>query len=303
MRYAIGIDIGGTKIASGIVNEKGNLIQKEVVKSDPSDKESMFSRVKTCVKELLNHSSIPADEIFGIGAGIPGKVDQKNGVAVFQNNLPWGNFPFVKRIQEALKIDRVVIDNDVYMAAFAEWKEANLKTTDLFVYITISTGISCSIIQGGEFIWGAGFAGEIGLVPVHVQNKERHMERLELTASGPAVQARAREMYEDGTLTTKEIFSAFYSGDSKAKQLIDEMASSLTHGVYMINSLLDPHKIVFGGSVATHNPYLLTVVKEKLERYLIDEQRHILDGMEISQLGNEQGIIGAGLRVFDVDAS
>ncbi|MBT2215974.1 ROK family protein [Virgibacillus dakarensis] len=300
MKYAIGIDIGGTKIASGIVNEKGDLIQKEVVKSDPSDKERMFSQVITSVEALLNHSSIPANEIYGIGAGIPGKVDRENGIAVFQNNLPWSNFRFVNRIQEALQIDRVVIDNDVYMAAFAEWKEAGLGEKELFVYITISTGIACAIIQGGQFIRGAGFAGEIGLVPVYAGDRGKHLERLEWTASGPAVQARAREEYGDDSLTAKELFSAFYSGDAKVKQLIDEMASSLTHGVYMIHSLLDPHKIVFGGSVATHNPYLLNVVREKLASYLIEEQKHILDEMDISRLGNEQGVIGAGLRALEL---
>src|SRR5690625_966889 len=113
MRYAIGIDIGGTKIASGIVNQHGDLIQQEIIKSDPSDREKMFSQVITCVERLMNHSSIPLSEIDGIGAGVPGKIDRDNGVALFQNNLPWRDFPFVKRIQKQFKIECVVLDNDV----------------------------------------------------------------------------------------------------------------------------------------------------------------------------------------------
>src|SRR5699024_3929616 len=136
MRYAIGIDVGGTKIASGIVNQQGDLIQQEVVDSDPSDCEKMFEKVVLCVEDLMNHSSIPIIEIYGIGAGVPGKVDVKNGVAIFQNNLPWSNFPFLKRIQDKFKINNITVDNDVYMAAFAEWKAAHL-TNELFVYLTI----------------------------------------------------------------------------------------------------------------------------------------------------------------------
>ncbi|MBR7796024.1 MULTISPECIES: ROK family protein [Virgibacillus] len=298
MRYAIGIDIGGTTVEAGIVNEKGDLIQKESVQSDPSNKEKMFLQVIQCVNQLLNHSSIPEDEIYGIGAGIPGKIDRRNGVAVFQNNLPWSNFPIVHRLREALGIDNIVIDNDVYMAAFAEWKEAKMLEDELFVYITISTGISCSIIQGGNFIRGAGFAGELGLIPVFTHTADHSMERLEHAASGPAMQAKARSIYVNEALVTKDIFIHFTRGESNASRLVDEMIHALTQGVYMINSILDPHKIVFGGSVATYNPYILPLLKDKLKNYLIEEQLHILQNMEISNLNNGQGIIGAGLRAF-----
>ncbi|GAA0591537.1 glucokinase [Virgibacillus siamensis] len=296
MRYAIGIDIGGTKTASGIVNENGDLIQKEVVPSDTSDKESMFSQVATCVEKLMNHSSIPVEEIFGIGAGVPGKVDRENGIAVFQNNLPWKNFPFVERLQDIFGFERMVIDNDVYMAAFAEWKKADLSAEEFFVYITVSTGISSSIIQGGEFLRGAGFAGEIGLIPVPLE--KTGWERLEKVAAGPALTKRAQKLYQSDRVTAKDVFTAFYRGDAVAEKLVDDVAASIAHGVYTINSLIDPHKLVFGGSVITHNPVLLKIIRQKLTPYAIEEQMHILNAMEVSQLGSDQGVIGAGLSVF-----
>jgi len=298
LKYAIGIDIGGTTIASGIVNQQGDIIQQEIVNSDPSDREKMFEKVVLCVEKLMNHSSIPLSEIYGIGAGVPGKIDRDNGIAVFQNNLPWSNFPFVKRIQDHFKIDKVTMDNDVYMAAYAEWKAAQL-TDELFVYMTISTGISASIIHAGQFIRGAGFAGEVGLVPVYAPYEESKVERLEKTAAGPALEKHANQRMKTNAMTGKELFQAFYNKDSNAKELIDDVTSSLVQGIYMINSLLDPHKIVFGGSVITQNPVLLELIKDKLDSHLIDEQKHILDHMAISQLGNGQGIIGAGLSVLD----
>ncbi|MGX4668654.1 ROK family protein [Cerasibacillus sp. JNUCC 74] len=296
MKYAIGIDIGGTKVAAGIVNEHGDLIQQELVSSDPSSKEAMFQRVVQCVEQLMNHSSIPLQEIYGIGAGIPGKVDREKGIAVFQNNVPWRNFPFVDRLREALGMERIIIDNDVYMAAFAEWRAANMSDEELFVYLTISTGISCSIIQGGRYIRGAGFAGELGLIPIDTKNRKQPFVRLENAASGPAIQQKARDIYKNDQMFTKDIFENYIRGDAKAEQLIEEMVFVISKGVYLINCLLDPHKIIFGGSVMAYNPYLIEQIKKKLEPYLLAEQKHILESMEINKLNNGQGIIGAGLR-------
>lgn len=296
MKYSIGIDIGGTKVAAGIVNEYGNLIQQVKVSSDPTNKETMFAKVVQCVEQLLDHSSIPKHEIYGIGAGVPGKVDRERGIAVYQNNLPWDNFPFMERLQKAIGIDKIAIDNDVYMAAFAEWKKAEMANQELLVYITISTGISCSIIQDGEFIRGAGFAGELGLIPVYSKLNSEALQRLENAASGPAMQLQARKIYADDQVITKDIFANYLTGDEEAQQLIEEMVFVLTQGVYIVNSLLDPHKIVFGGSVVTHNPWLLELIKVKLQTYLLAEQIHIVENMEISKLNNHQGIIGAGLR-------
>lgn len=253
MKYAIGIDIGGTKIAAGIVNEHGDLIQQELVSSDPSSKEAMFQRVVQCVEQLMNHSSIPLQEIYGIGAGIPGKVDREKGIAVFQNNVPWRNFPFVDRLREALGIERIIVDNDVYMAAFAEWRAANMSDKELFVYLTVSTGISCSIIQGGRYIRGAGFAGELGLIPIDTKKEKEPLIRLENAASGPAIQQKARSIYKNDQMFTKDIFENYIRGDAKAEQLVEEMVLVISKGVYIINCLLDPHTIIFGGSVMAYN--------------------------------------------------
>lgn len=298
MKYAIGIDIGGTTVASGIVNQNGDLIQQEIIKSDPTDAEKMFDSVVTCVEKVLTHSSIPKEQIDGIGVGVPGKVNRDAGIAVFQNNLPWANFPVAKRIREAFQMDHVVIDNDVYMATFAEWSKLNMGPDELFIYLTISTGISCAIIQGGQFIRGAGFAGEMGLVPVIAPKEAKGIERLEKIAAGPAIERYAKKVFSDDKITAEMVFKQLAEGDPVAKSLIDEVVSSLTHGIYLMTSLLDPHKIVLGGSVATHNPVLLTLIKDQLASHVIDEQKHILNCIEISTMGNGQGIIGAGLSAL-----
>jgi glucokinase len=288
MKKAIGLDIGGTKIAAGIISEAGELLYRQEVKSDPSDRESMFKQVVTAVEQVLRGTSF--SEIEGIGVGVPGKVDRENGIAIFQNNLPWQQFPIAARLQEQFgSILPTTVDNDVYMAAFAEWKAAQGKRNETFVYVTLSTGISCSIIHNGSFLRGAGFAGELGLIPV--LSKEGN-ERLEKIAAGPGIQNIAG-------VPTKDVFTGYVSGSKEFQSIIDEAANHLAQGLYSISSLIDPHKMVFGGSVIVNNPFLLKLIKEKLKTYQISEQQHLLDQMSISTLAQNNGVIGAGLRVFE----
>ncbi|NYE03346.1 glucokinase [Bacillus niacini] len=287
MKKAIGIDIGGTKIAAGIISESGELLHQQEVKSDPSDRESMFKQVVTAVEQVLKGTLL--SEIEGIGAGVPGKVDRENGIAIFQNNLPWQQFPIAARLREQFGAKPITIDNDVYMAAFAEWKTTQGQMNETFVYVTISTGISCCIIHNGFFLRGAGFAGELGLIPV--LSKEGN-ERLEKIAAGPGIQNIAG-------IPTKDVFTGYVNGSKEFQSIIDEAANHLAQGLYSISSLIDPHKMVFGGSVIVNNPFLLELIKEKLKTYQISEQQHLLDQMSISTLAQNNGVVGAGLRVFE----
>jgi glucokinase len=287
MKKAIGIDIGGTKIAAGIISESGELVNRAEVKSNPSNRENMFKQVVTAVELVLEKTSF--SEIEGIGVGVPGKVDRENGIAVFQNNLPWQQFPIASRLQEQFGAKQITIDNDVYMAAFAEWKAVNGKTNETFVYVTISTGIACSIIHHGSFFRGAGFAGELGLIPVL---SKKGNERLEILSAGPGIQKIAG-------IPTKDVFSGFINGSQEYQSIIDEMAGHLAQGLYSISSIIDPHKMVFGGSVIVNNPFLLDLIKEKLKIYQLPEQQHLLEHMSISTLAQNNGVVGAGLRVFE----
>lgn len=299
MKKAIGIDIGGTKIAAGIISEYGELLYRTEVKSNTLDREKMFDGVVEALERVLAESTLSLTDIDGIGVGVPGKVDRENGIAVFQNNLPWQQFPIVSRLQNRFSFERVIVDNDVYMAAFAEWKAAHVQMFETFVYMTISTGISCSIIHNGSFIRGAGFAGEIGLIPVYSMHVDKRNARLETVAAGPAIQDIAEKKLRLEHLSTKDVFAGYTKGKSEYQSIIDELADSLAQGLYAVSCIVDPHKIVIGGSVMVNNPFLLELIREKLKIYQIPEQHHILAKMSVSALKQDNGVVGAGLRVFD----
>lgn len=296
MLYTLGVDIGGTKIATVVLDQKGDIQARTEVASDASDKEKMFRQVTKSIDEALLQADVPLMKIGGIGAGVPGKVDREKGIAVYQNNLPWENFPIVERLQQHYSIKNVIIDNDVYMATYAEWQAANRSKEDTFVYLTISTGISCAIIHQGSFLRGTGFAGEIGLFPVSAPSSTEGIRALEKAASGPAIQQLAAEQFNDPTMTTKGFFLKYEENDPLAKELMNHIIASWAHGIYSIICLLAPHQIVFGGGVINHNPHLVDSIKSVLKTYVIPEQKDILNSLYPSRLQGDAGVIGAGLR-------
>lgn len=295
MKKAIGLDIGGTKIAAGIVTERGELLGRVEVKSDPSSREAMFAKVAEAVERVLNEGSDTLANIEGVGVGVPGKVDRKEGIAVYQNNLPWNSFPLKERLQERFKESRITVDNDVYMAAFAEWASSQKDLEETFVYITISTGIASSIIHKGNFIRGAGFAGELGLIPVLIGDSNARLEKI---AAGPGIRKLAEKELRQDIESTKEVFVRYLNGFQGYDAVTEQIAGCIAQGVYSISSLIDPHRIVFGGSVIVNNPFLLDLIKTKLKAHQLTEQQHLLNHLYISKLKENNGVIGAGLRVF-----
>lgn len=291
LTYVLGIDIGGTKIAAALLTNAGKMIARTEVPSDPTDRERMYSQVVFCVEQLFERTTVEASDIDAIGVGVPGKVDHEQGVAVFQNNLPWAEFPIADRLKETFSLSNVIVENDVIMATFAEWAEVKEHDEETFVYMTVSTGISCQTIHQGEIIRGAGFSGEVGLLPVLTKQ-----ERLEQVSSGPALQRKARLIGHGSEMSPEEIFKKFTEGDQEAIELIEEMVAGIAEGLYAIVALLDPNKIVIGGGVFNHQPFLLEEVKKALKPYLIETQEDVLNRFSGSALKGDAGVIGAGIR-------
>lgn len=295
MVYALGVDIGGTKIASVIIDENYNIISRYEVESIPENKETMFVQVIKAIDKVMQQANMQITQISGMGIGIPGKVDRKNGIAIFQNNLPWENFPIINRLSEHYNFTQIKIDNDVHLAALAEWKISNLTKGATFVYATVSTGVSCATIHDGEFLRGAGFAGELGLLPVETNFTSNRIGRLELVSSGPSIEEVARERYGNSKILTKDVFTKFYHEDEEAKLIIQSAAKSIAHGLYSIICLLDPQKITIGGGVANNNPILIGLIQKYLSLYVLKEQESSLNRIGISHFKGDSGVIGAGI--------
>ena len=295
MKQSIGVDIGGTKVAVAIINEKGEIVSRRQAPSEVENADTLFEQVVRLINEELNEHSFSMQEMEGIGIGLPGKVDVENGIAVFQNNIPWPKFPIVQRLQEVYGNIPVKIDNDVKVAAYAEYRLQNLTEKEMFAYVTLSTGIAATNIVGNEILRGAGFSGEIGFIPVHYFGQWMSLEE---ACSGVGIQKKAQELYQDSSVITKDVFERWCQGDAIATDIIRQAATGIASSLHAMICLLDPHVIVFGGSVSNYNPDYIELVKEILETRLHAEQKHVLKRMVPSTIKGDNGIIGAGLLVL-----
>lgn len=193
------------------------------------------------------------------------------------------------------------MDNDVYMAAFAEWVMHGRNLKETFVYLTISTGISCCTIHKGDFVRGVGFAGEIGFLPVKHDALSGEFHRLESVASGPGIVNLTKGICNENVdkMTTSRVIESYKNGELDATAVMNEVFSSYAKGIYTISCLLDPDKLVLGGGVMVHHPDLLDPIQEALKTYLVPSQKDLLHRMYVSRVHGGSGLVGAGLRVRD----
>lgn len=297
MKYAIGLDIGGTKIAAGLVDDTGRILIQEKMPSITKDSESMFNQVCKVVDSVISQFEGRGKEIIGIGVGLPGKVDRKNGIAVFQNNLPLKNYPLKEKLMHRYPGFSVCLDNDVAVAAYGEYFLNTIENDKLFTYITLSTGVASASILNNELIKGHGFSGELGLIPVNSALDNNQIRTLEECTSGKAIERYGREHFNNPALSSKDVFDKFYEGDKTAEKIINQVAKSLAFGFVSIISLLDPDKIIVGGSVATNHPTLIKLVKLELRELLIEAQQDAVQRIYVSK-ESEAPVIGSASRVF-----
>ncbi|WP_254846724.1 ROK family protein [Oceanobacillus sojae] len=296
----IGVDIGGTKIASIVADSVGNIVHRCELPSIKEKPEEMFHQVIRCIHQLILSADVSMQEVTSMGVGVPGKVDREKGLAVFQNNLPWRNFPIVERLKEQFpSIKNITIDNDVYMAAYAEWKAAELPENATFVYVTVSTGISCSIIHNGNFLRGNGFAGELGLLPMPGIDQTQTSTTLENIASGPGILRLARDSYNDPDLEIETLFFKYQKNEKQAVKVINQMLESFARGLYTIACLINPHQIVCGGGVINHQPYLVDLLNKLVDNFMILEQGRTNSLIKVSKLGEDAGVIGASRNALE----
>lgn len=294
---SIGVDVGGTKIATALVSKDGGLSAYKSVATIASDTEKCFNQIVQEIHDLLFREGMQLKDVEGIGIAFPGKVDPDKGIAIYQNNVPFPNFPLVSRLQD-LFATNVMIDNDVYCAALAEWRlssqEANM------IYVTVSTGISCAIVHNGNIYRGNGFAGELGSIFLNIssiRSTNNLEETLECLASGPALVkiARGKRGKYTACQSAKDVLEKYRQSDAVIVDIIHEFCSQLAHATHTLDCLFDAEKIVFGGGVMANHPHLLQLIKDDLSSWGYPSIAHKLN---LCHLRENSSILGAGLQLY-----
>lgn len=239
MGYFLAVDVGGTKIIATIFKQEKR-IHTLSGDSDTRNAETMYDALIGTVDELLTTSNIKREALHTVGLMIPGQIDFKNERAVFQNNLPWENFEIGKRMRQEFPQAAFVLKHDVQSAAVGEWV-AKGKPRGMFLYVTISTGLSASMIYRGEILSGNGFSGEIGYM------KDEQGQMLEKVASGSAMEREVQSKYECNSL--KKAFDAFNNEDKEMNAYFSGKARLIARSLYNVFTVIDPDCLVLGGGV------------------------------------------------------
>ncbi|WP_042477351.1 ROK family protein [Bacillus ndiopicus] len=291
MSFILVADIGGTKLATALFNQNQQLINRKEVPSDKTSREALFNCLLASFQTLCEEQEISVKDISKVCVGVPGIVEPQQGIAVFQNNIPWEKFPICDRLANIFPHAHIKMDNDVYMATWGEYRARSF-SKETMVYMTLSTGISCCTIVNGEFVRGAGFAGEIGFNVVSTDGAT-----LEEKVAGPAIEKLGRQLLNAHSITLKDMMILYYQGNAIISKIIEQLVQQISKQLEQIILLLDPHCIVLGGGFFNHHPIIVERIQEELKDRF---ENTIFAGKERAIEGSinrgDAGLYGAALK-------
>ena len=298
--FALGLDLGGTKILAGLVDETG-IVHHEWRLATPVEgggeaiMQGLIDAVATIRGQL---SASQAAGLVGIGVSTAGHVDHVQGKVLYcTGNVPgWSGMPVAERLEAACGLG-VTVDNDANCAAYGEyWAGAGRGVANLLA-ITLGTGLGGGIVADGHVIRGArGGGAELGhliLVPDGRSCNCGQNGCWESYASGTAIARSARELGTWGPeVTSHEVFAKARAGDAAALGVIHQMADHLAIGIVSMINILDPQRIVIGGGVSNQADLYLPRVREQVTaRY--GERGWDVQEIRVAALGERAGMIGA----------
>lgn len=306
---AIGVDIGGTKIAAGVVDDEGAILAQAVRQTVAGDPGEIDRAVAELYAELSDGRSISA-----VGVAAAGFIGSDRSTALFGANIAWRDYPLRQRIAELVPDDvRIVVENDANAAGWAEFRFGVGRDVDDMLLLTVGTGLGGAVVVGGRLVRGAwGVAAEVGHLRVVPQG---HLCGCGLSgcweqySSGSALvrDARAAVAAEPGrgvrllelaggdaaAVTGPSVTVAAKEGDPLAIELLAELGRWIGEGSASVAALLDPALVVIGGGVGAAGDLLLGPARAAYLGQLSGRGFRPEARIELASLGNDAGIVGA----------
>ena len=270
MNNILGIDIGGSKIAVGIIDSNGNVLcsEKEQLPAG-TNADLLLDVIKSKCDIISEKYNLDFDEIEKIGITIPGLADTKNGVWVYAPFSGISNFPIAEKINKIFK-KKVYIENDVNACAVGEKLFGCCKNIDDFIWITVSNGIGGSVFTNGSLYAGySGNAGEFGHIKVLDDNNYDFKcgcgdyGCVEAVAAGPGIKKRY-----GGTLTAEQIAEEARNGNIDAGKVMYDTGYYIGKALSAAINILNPEMAVFGGGVSQSFDLIEPGIKDALSRYM-----------------------------------
>ncbi|MEE1013025.1 MAG: ROK family protein [Clostridia bacterium] len=305
----IGIDLGGTNIAVGLVDDTPKVVAQSSRPTQASRpyQEIVRDMAELC-EEVMHAGGVTIQDIQGIGVGSPGAIDSKKGEVVYANNLGWYNVPLVAELKKYFPNVPVAVENDANAAAYGEYV-VNGGDADTFVFVTLGTGVGGGIVLNKKIYRGFnGAGGEIGhftLVhdgePCTCGNPGCWEAYASVTALIRQTQAAieqepeglmAQKAKEHGSVSGRTSFEAAKEGDAAGQKVVDTYLKYVADGINSMINIFQPEVLVIGGGISREGDYLLDPIKEHIKKYTYCADISMTE-LKIATLFNDAGIIGA----------
>jgi glucokinase len=306
----IALDLGGTKLLSGVVDDEG-VVQKRVVSAtDTTNEDALLAQVEEAVEGLME------DDVGAIGIGVPSTIDQRKGEAIDSVNIPLTDVPLRDRLRGRFGVP-VAIENDANAAALAEHRHGAGRGSRHLVMLTLGTGVGGGLILDGKLYRGViGAAAELGHITLDLhgppcQGRCPGRGHLEAMASGTAADGYAREAAERNpegdlgraaaegkTVDARLAVELAAHGPGDAREVLDHVGVHLGAGIASFVNIFNPELVVIGGGFARAGDLLFGPARRYVAERALSPAR---DEVKIvpALLGVEAGLIGAGLVGFE----
>lgn len=316
--YRIGIDLGGTNIAAGLVNENFEMITKG---STPTlvgrPNSEIVQDIASLAKDLCRNAGITTADVASLGIASPGIVDGMTGCVIYANNLSFRNFPILSELRKLLPdIREFHIENDANAAAWGEAIAGAAKGSSSSVMITLGTGVGGGIVEGGKVYKGFNNAGgELGHFVIHVDGRPCTCGRRgcwEAYSSATGLINMTKEklaecektgrktamtdiVAEKGKVNGRTAFDGKRMGDAAASEVVDEYIKYLASGITSMINIFQPEVLSIGGGISNEGQYLLDLVVPRVRREQYGTNLVPLTDIRIAKLRNDAGIVGAAV--------
>lgn len=313
--HLVGIDLGGTNIKVGIINDYYEMV---IEKSIPTDvtrgSEAIMKDMAELALSLIKEKQLDMESIRGIGIGSPGIIDSKNGIVTYSNNFNWENIPLAKRIQEYTKLP-VRISNDANCAAQGEVIAGAAKNCKNVILLTLGTGIGSGIIHNGIIFEGEHpGGGEIGHTTLIMDGEpctcgrngcfEAYGSATALINQGKSAATINKESILHklcqgnlASLNGKMIFEGAALGDYVSKEVVSQYIRYVSEGIVNIINVFRPEKILLSGGICNQKENLTDPINDYIRQYCFGKEKVFIPTVECALLGNTAGMIGAAYLV------
>lgn len=316
MTYSIGIDVGGTGIKAAIVDESCKIVRQMTLptlsQAGKDDGEKVVNAMEKLVRELCAGQQIPLGEIASIGAGIPGTIDDENGVVIYTNNIDLHELA-LREILQARLGKSIHMGNDADVAAFGEYMAGATAGCESSLMITLGTGVGSGLILGGKIYTGYNHrGGEFGHTVVQVGGVRCTCGRegcLESYASATGLIRMTKEAMEQDlnsymwklcedeidNVNGKTAFDAMEKGDATGRQVVNQYIRYLGAGLANFINMLHPEKICLGGGISKSGDDLLIPLREAAYKNVYGGADGKTTQIVLAALGSNAGVIGAAM--------